>query len=89
MKPTLGCLARLSAVVFLLGCAQSLYGDATYYFSYSGAGFTDSGSAVSYTHLDVYKRQQQMVWVRRSGRQAWRVEDAKLLTLLALLKARR
>jgi hypothetical protein len=47
MTPTLGFLARLSAVVFLLGCAQNLYADTTYYFSYSGAGFTDSGSVTA------------------------------------------
>lgn len=42
MKASLGFLARLSAVLVLLGCAQSLYAQ-TFDFSYTGSGITASG----------------------------------------------
>lgn len=48
MKATLGCLARFSAVLILLGCSQSLYADTTYYFSFDGSGI-DAGGSVTAT----------------------------------------
>jgi hypothetical protein len=42
MKAVLGGLARLSAVLVLLGCAQSLHAQ-TFDFSFSGGGFSASG----------------------------------------------
>ena len=47
MKATLSCLARFSAVLILLGCAQSLYADTTYNFSFDGSGITASGSVTA------------------------------------------
>jgi hypothetical protein len=50
MKATLGCLARFSAVVILLGFSQSLYADTTFYFSFAGSGIDASGSGTA-THV--------------------------------------
>jgi hypothetical protein len=47
MKATLGCLARFSAVLIMLGCAQSLYADTTYYFSFDGSGIDASGNVTA------------------------------------------
>jgi hypothetical protein len=55
MKATLGCLARFSAVLIMLGCAQSLYADTTYYFSFDGSGIDASGSVTaSFVSGDTY-----------------------------------
>jgi hypothetical protein len=47
MKATLSYLARFSAVLILLGCAQSLYADTTYYFNFDGSGINASGSVTA------------------------------------------
>jgi hypothetical protein len=47
MKAIFGCLARFSAVLILLGCAQSLYADPTFYFSFDGSGINASGSGTA------------------------------------------
>lgn len=48
MKTTLSRLAQLFAVLILLGCAQSLYADPTYYFSFDGTG-VDANRSVTAT----------------------------------------
>ena len=47
MKATLSCLARLFAVLILLGCAKTMYADTTYYFSFDGSGIDASGSVTA------------------------------------------
>lgn len=55
MKATLGCLARFSAVLILLGSAQSLYADTTFDFSFAGSGIDASGSVTaSFVSGDTY-----------------------------------
>jgi PEP-CTERM motif len=47
MNATLGCLARFSAVLILLACAQVLHADTTFYFSFDGSGIDASGSGTA------------------------------------------
>jgi PEP-CTERM motif len=47
MKATLSCLARMFAVLILLGCAKTMYADTTYYFSFDGSGINASGSVTA------------------------------------------
>ncbi len=55
MKATLGCLARFSVVLILLVCAQSLYADTTFDFSFAGSGIEASGSVTaSFVSGDTY-----------------------------------
>lgn len=43
MRASLGCLVRLSVVLILAGCAQSLYAS-TFDFTFGGSGISASGT---------------------------------------------